>query len=168
MPESRSVSPIVEAIAFGGLTAGVLDGLDAVIFYRLHSGVTFTRLFQHIASGLIGPAARDGGWPMTVLGIVLHFVVATGAAMFYCTAAARIAFLWRRPFLCGAAFGMGLYLFMQFIVIPMSAIAPRRSGMPALELADQLFSHIVFVGMPIALFARRAFARRVTSPPSAG
>jgi hypothetical protein len=46
----------LDTILAGGLIAGVLDGLDAVIFYRWSFGVSPTLLFQHIASGLFGTA----------------------------------------------------------------------------------------------------------------
>lgn len=46
-----SLSP-ARAIAYGGLTVGVLDGLDAVVFFGLR-GVPPLRIFQAIAAGLI-------------------------------------------------------------------------------------------------------------------
>ncbi len=147
----------LEAILLGGLTAGILDGLDATIFYRLYANVSPSRLFQHIASGLLGAKALDYGWATVVLGVILHFTVATGAAAFYCLASRKFPALLRHPWLCGPAFGLGLFLFMQHVVVPLSAAFPKRvGGMPLAELADQLVSHLFFVGLTIAWLAQRA------------
>jgi len=47
------------AILSGGLVVGILDGLDAVIFFGLR-GVRPIRIFQAIASGLLGMNLFDG------------------------------------------------------------------------------------------------------------
>lgn len=148
---------VLQAILLGGLAAGLLDGIDAVVFYRLYAGVPPFRLFQHIASGLLGAKALDGGWYTMILGVVLHFSIATGAAGVYCAASLKFPALLSKPFLCGPAFGFGLYLFMHYLVVPLSAAFPKRGlDMPMPELVDQLFSHMFFVGLSIALLAQRA------------
>jgi hypothetical protein len=147
----------VPTILLGGLIAGLLDGLDAVGFYRAAFGVAPARLFQGIAAGLLGRAASfRGGWRTVVLGIALHFTVAIGAAAFFYAAGLLIPALYRRPWLCGPAFGIGLYLFMQHVVIPLSAIGKRSHPAPLSDVLDQLISHAFFVGLPIALVARRS------------
>jgi hypothetical protein len=138
------------------LIAGVLDGLDAVIFYRAAFSVPPARLFQGIARGLIGVSASTAGWKAVALGIALHFTVALGAAAFFYAASFLIPVLFRRPWIGGPAFGIGLYFFMQHVVIPLSAIPKRTHPAPVIDVVDQLFSHMFFVGLPIALMARRS------------
>src|SRR6266702_597127 len=111
-------SRALAAIGLGGLTAGVLDGMDATIFYGLYAGVTPVRLFQHIASGLIGAKAFDGGWYTVILGIALHFSIATGAAAIYYGVSRMLPILSQKPFLSGPAFGIAVYLFMRYVVVP--------------------------------------------------
>ncbi len=73
-----------DTILLGGLIAGVLDGLDAVVFYGLSFGVTPTLLFQNIAGGLLGRRTFHGGWYTVLLGVACHFSIAIGAAaVFY-------------------------------------------------------------------------------------
>lgn len=147
----------LEAILLGGAVAGVLDGIDAVVFYKVDAGVSPSRLFQHIASGLLGAGSFGAGWTTVGLGVLLHFTVATGAAAVFYAVSLAIPLLRRRPFLCGPVFGIGLFLFMQKVVVPLSAAYPKRTApMAGLELADQLFSHMFFVGLPIALLVRRS------------
>jgi uncharacterized membrane protein YagU involved in acid resistance len=156
----------LDTVLLGGLTAGVLDGMDAVLFYSLVDGVKPTVLFQFIASGLLGMKSFNGGWRTVALGIALHFVVALGAAAFYYAASFQFPAVLRRPFLYGPAFGLGLYFFMQRVVIPLSAVQPRTTGVPLVELLDQLLSHTLFVGLPIALLARTSSQRAARVGPA--
>ena len=145
-----------ETILVGGAIAGVLDGLDAVVYYNLVSGVAPGRLFQFVASGLLGARSFSGGWFTILLGVLLHFTVATGAATVFFLACRAIPALWKQPWLTGPAYGLVVYAVMHYVVVPMSAVAARKSPMSGMELADQLFSHMFFVGLPIALMARRS------------
>jgi hypothetical protein len=145
-----------ETILVGGLIAGVLDGLDAVVYYGWVSGVTPTRLFQHIASGLLGVSAFSGSRATTLLGVACHFTIAIGAAAVFYAGSRVIPFLAQKPWIAGPVFGLCVYLVMHYIVVPSSAVPLRRTPMVGWELADQLFSHMFFVGLPIALIARRS------------
>ncbi len=145
-----------DTILLGGLIAGVLDGLDAVVFYGWSFGVPPTLLFQNIAAGLLGRRSFHGGWYTVLLGIACHFSIAIGAAaVFYC-ASLVIPVLWRRPWIFGPTFGVLVYLFMHYIVVPLSAVPKRTVPVTLFEVVDQLFSHTMFVGLPIALMARRS------------
>jgi hypothetical protein len=145
-----------QTILVGGGIAGLLDGLDAVIFYWLAYAVRPALLFQHIASGLLGPQSfREGGLTVA-LGVALQFFIAIGAATFYYAASLFIRALFRKPWICGPAFGIGLFYFMHHVVIPLSAVQKRTAPMPLIELGDQLLSHAFLVGLPIALMARRS------------
>lgn len=144
------------ALLLGGLTVGVLDALDAVIFFGLRSGVAPARIFRGIASGLLGRAAQQGGWPTVLLGIALHFFIAfTIVATFF--ALSRVSrFLIQHPVISGIAYGLGAYVVMNFGVIPLSAIGPRTAAIPTPVLINGLLIHAFGVGLPAALFARAA------------
>jgi hypothetical protein len=146
----------MQTILAGGGIAGLLDGLDAVFFYGWAYAVPPAAIFQGIASGLLGRQSFRDGWLTVVLGIALQFFIAIGAATFYYAAARFIPALFRKPWVCGPAFGIGLFYFMQRVVIPLSAVHKRTAPMSLLELVDQLLSHAFLVGLPIALTARRS------------
>jgi hypothetical protein len=145
-----------QTILVGGAIAGLLDGLDAVIFYWLAFAVSPAAIFQGIASGLLGQRSFQGGWLTLVLGIALQFFIAIGAAAFYYAATLLIPILLRKPWISGPAFGIGLFFFMQRVVLPLSAVHKRTAPMSLGELVDQLLSHAFLVGLPIALMARRS------------
>lgn len=145
----------LRAISCGGVIAGILDGLDAAIFYKLYFSLSVPLLLQHIASGLLGRQSFHLGWSTVVLGVALHFTIATGAAAVFYSISRAIPALWKDPFVFGPAFGIAVYFVMHYVVIPLSAVTPRTVPVTTLELADQLFSHMFFVGLPIAIVSRR-------------
>jgi uncharacterized membrane protein YagU involved in acid resistance len=113
-------------------------------------------LFQNIASGLIGRQSFHYGWYTVALGIACHFTIALGAAAVFYAVSRAVPTLFRMPFLFGPAFGIAVYLVMHYVVVPLSAMPKRTVRVTHLELADQLFSHMFFVGLPIALMARKS------------
>jgi hypothetical protein len=145
----------VRAILYGGLTVGVLDGLDAIAFFGLRNGIGPLRIFRGIAGGLLGrDAAAAGGLPTAVLGVILHFAIATTIVAVFYLFSRRFPFLIRRPFVWGPIYGVAVYLAMNLVVLPLSAL--RGTGLPQAVpvLLNGLLIHILGVGMPSALFAR--------------
>lgn len=146
----------VQAVLYGGLTVGALDILEAIVFWAFR-GVPPTRVLQGVASGLLGRESFAGGVPTAILGAILHFFIAFMVVKFYFLASERLPTLRRRPLLAGAIYGVGVYLVMYLVVLPLSAARAPTFG--ALNVANGLFAHIVCVGIPAALFARAAGAR---------
>ncbi len=94
-------SSAVRTILLAGLIAGLLDGLDAAIVISRMNRIPAERIFQFIASGLLGRTAFGAGWPAALLGVVCHFVIATAAAAAYYVASRKVPLLLRRPLLSG-------------------------------------------------------------------
>ena len=113
-----------------------------------------TLIFQSVAAGLLGPVAFEGGVPTAALGLALHFFITTLMAAAYFYVASRWSALRRRSLVFGGVYGVFLYGLMNFVVIPLSAASPGASD--ALWIGMSVLAHIVFVGVPIALLARRA------------
>jgi hypothetical protein len=153
-------SDIAGSIALGALAVGVLDGLDAVIVWALR-GVGPARVFQGIAAGLLGPEARSLGAPAALLGVAIHFFIATVVVAVLVLATRARPRLLRRPLVTGALYGVGVWLVMSFAVVPLAFDrAPRLS---AVMVANGLFAHVFLVGLPAVWAARRA-ARVATLP----
>jgi uncharacterized membrane protein YagU involved in acid resistance len=139
------------ALAAGTLVVGTLDLLDAVVFFGLHSGVPPVRIFQSIAAGWLGRAASTGGAVSATLGVATHYFIAFAIVWTYAVASRRIELLVRRPWLSGAVYGVAVYLFMNLVVIPLSAIGPQR--FVAGPVVNGLLIHVFGIGIPSALFA---------------
>jgi hypothetical protein len=139
----------------GGLVAGALDITYACVFWAIKAGVPAQRIFQSVAAGLLGAASFTGGWPTAVLGLALHFFIATTMSVTYYVAARRIPILGGRPVPFGAAYGLLLYVIMNYIVVPLSA-AGHGGAKDPLWVALSIVVHMFLIGVPIALFTRRA------------
>lgn len=152
-PSKVPATDIARAIALGALAVGVLDGLDAIVVWALR-GVGPQRVFQGIAAGLLGPGAFQLGAPAALLGLALHFLIATVVVAAYVLASRALPALLRRPVICGASYGVAVWLVMNFAVIPLAFDrAPRFS---VVMVANGLFAHVFLVGLPAAWAARRA------------
>src|SRR5215216_533109 len=145
----------LDTILYGGLVVGILDGLFALIFYGLILGVKPMRIFQSVASGLLGRASYEGGIQSFLLGILLHFVVASCIAAVYYLASLKLPILIRHAVICGVIYGLMAYLVMNYVVIPLSAIGSRPSP-PLRVFLPAFIAHAFLVGLPVALLARRS------------
>ena len=146
-----------ETILYGGLLVGIFDLLFAFTFYGLILGVPPLRIFQSVAAGVLGrPAAIEGGVRTFLLGILLHFVVASCIATVYYLASRVLPVLIRHAFVSGLIYGMIAYLGMKYIVVPLSAIG-QRGSLPRLPIfLTEIIGHAFLVGLPLALLARRS------------
>ena len=67
----------------GGVVGGLLDIIYACVLWGIVLDVGVLKILQSIASGLLGKAAYDGGAGTAVLGLALHFCIATCMALVY-------------------------------------------------------------------------------------
>jgi hypothetical protein len=141
-------------VVAGGLVAGALDITYAWLFWWLKAGARPSRILQSVAAGLLGRASFEGGAATAALGLALHFFIALSMSVAYYVAASRWPLLRRRAVPCGLAYGVLLYAIMNHVVVPLSA-AGRGSRDP-LWIALTVVVHMVLIGLPIALFTRRA------------
>ena len=130
------------------LTDAVFSSVLVTVFY--HS--TFARLWQGVASVLLGPSALEGGTRTVVIGLVMHF----GVALFWTTiflvlydnwAGLRRVVASRYGLLkVAAVYGPCIWLVMSLIVIPSLTHRPPNINY---RWWVQFFGHIPFVAIPI-------------------
>jgi hypothetical protein len=134
------------AIGVGGLTAGALDLTQACILFGRHIPLV-------IAAGLLGQQALHGGDGTYVLGVCLHFFIASSATAIYYAASRSLGFLTEHPLVCGLFYGIAVELVMSYIVLPLSALHAKGPY----ELHDVILGllvHMVVVGLPISFSVR--------------
>ena len=158
MTSTASTSPtatltLSKAILWGGLVAGVLDAMDGVVAFGV-KGLSPIQVLQYIASGLLGPSSFQGGLTTAALGAVLHFFIAFVVAAVYVVASQWITVLRSQAILFGLLFGATVYFFMNYLVLPLSAVvhSPFSIGL----FVNGVIGHAAFVGLPIALYARHS------------
>ncbi|AUN33047.1 hypothetical protein [Niveispirillum cyanobacteriorum] len=139
-------------IVMAGLAGASIDGIYASIM-GIVRGIGVMRVWQGVASGWIGGAARDGGVTTAALGFATHIGIALIMATVYVLALHRIALLrtWRWP--AAVAYGLALYGAMYLVVLPLRwpGIFPRWDG---LFSVTDIAAH-VGVALAIAAVARQ-------------
>ena len=150
MTESNPFKPIF----WGGLIAGTLDLTGACVASWLRAGVTPERVMQSVASGLLGQASYEGGAKTAALGVVLHYLIATTWTIVFYLASRKLRFLWQQPLVWGLLYGVIVYAFMNFVVLPLSAFPQRTPP----RLSGRIIGLLIImfcIGLPISLIVRR-------------
>jgi hypothetical protein len=152
----RDITDILEAILLATFACGILDA-TAAITQAATLRMKPQRVWQGVASGLLGPRSFERGWRSGSLGLALHFVIACIIATIYVLASQRLPFLLTHPLIAGALYGIAVYIVMNYAVLPLS----RRPKRPFnLKFAfTQLLIHIFVVGWSIALSAHLVLQR---------
>lgn len=145
-----------------GLLTAVIDGLFSSTLSVVFYDSTVARLFQGVASTLLGEGALDGGTPTGLLGVLMHFGVAFGWSAVFLFLVLRLR--WIRDVLASrhgvvkvaSLYGPFIWLVMSLAVIPLLTQRPPAIGT---RWWIQLFGHVPFVGVPIvaSLRTRRGF-----------
>jgi uncharacterized membrane protein YagU involved in acid resistance len=152
-PRPRAFNTIV----YGGLAAGVLDILDAIVFFGIRNGVKPMRILHSVAAGLIGrDRAINGGIKTALLGLFLHFLIAFIMATVFYVLSLAFPILIRQAIAAGMIYGVVCYFVMTYVVLPLSAVTPRIGPIPWEVFLNGVIGHALLVGLPIALAARRS------------
>jgi hypothetical protein len=141
------------AIFWGGLAAGVGDITQAIVAWHFQAGVKPIRIWQSVASGLLGPDAVQGGLKTAMLGGVLHFFIAFTAATVYYVASRKLTFMTTHAVLAGLLYGEAVFVFMYFVVLPLSRAG--KVHYTAATIITGPIGHMFLVGLPIALAVKR-------------
>ena len=142
----------VQAIFWGGLVAGILDAVDGVIAFGTQ-GLNPIQVLQDIGSGALGQSAFQGGLATAALGVAFHFTIAWVAAGVFVLATRRLQILKTHAVPAGLLYGAAVYFFMNYLVLPLSAVAASTFHLGL--FLNGVIGHALFVGLPISFFARR-------------
>jgi len=170
MTSSTSTSSVVGAGAvashagwarwfvIGWLVAATCDICYATGFSYLYRGTPPSRILQSVASGVLGADAYQGGASTAALGLGLHYLNALIITAIFFAAAALVPALVRQPLAIGVAYGLVVYLVMNYVVVPLSRIGPRPTPPTAIWVTGVLV-HMFLIGVPIVMAAARAQRR---------
>ena len=150
---ANKVSPL-PVVLWIGLLAGTLDITENLIFNQLR-GISPRMVFQYIASGLVGRKAFQSGLGSVALGVVLHNAIAlTWTGIFY-LASRRVLIAIRRPIVSGLVYGCVIYLFMNFVVLPLSGVPHTRNAVTLASRVNGVLALLLCIGLPVSLLVRR-------------
>jgi hypothetical protein len=151
-PDSLSRPDLVSRFVRAGVLTGISDGLFASLLNVAAYGSTVSRLWQGVASVLLGREAFNGGTRTVMIGLLMHFGVAFAWSAVFVFLVLRSR--WVRGLLAAphgvikvaALYGPFIWMFMSLVVIP---ILVRRPPTVGVRWWVQLLGHIPFVGIPI-------------------
>lgn len=139
------------AILVGGLSAGLFDILFAMFTWSW-------RVPRVIAAGVLGREfMKSESLAVWSLGLLLHFFITCVAAAIYDAASRRLVFLRQYALVCGLFYGIAIWLVMNLVVVPLSALH-NMGPFQYWPMVQGLLVHMVLVGLPIS-YAVRKFAR---------
>ena len=147
------------------LVIAVVDGVFATLLPVVAYGAPLGRVWQGVASTVLGPSAMQGGVRTMLVGLAMHACVAFAwTAVFFALALASPALRRIVATPSGVAgvslvYGPAIWLVMSFLVIPaLTGRAPTIDG----RWWVQLVAHVPFVALPIVAVIGRGL------PPTAG
>jgi uncharacterized membrane protein YagU involved in acid resistance len=166
MASIYSASGFARGVVVATTVAGTLDILGAFVFDVIAKGTPLGVLrgianaaLPHLHIGTHGlPPMHFNNLQLAGVGLVIHFAIMFLMALVYFLAAAAHRIVNRLALLSGIGYGLILWGVMYWLVLPhffptMFPVDPRTDPK---EVGMELFSHIVLVGIPIALVARKA------------
>jgi uncharacterized membrane protein YagU involved in acid resistance len=142
-----------DTVLYGGLIAGTLDAIDGVVALGV-KGMNPIQVLQYIASGLLGADSFKGGLATAGIGTLLHYFIAFVVALVYYAFSRKLSALHKEAVSWGLAYGAAVYIFMNYFVLPLSAVPKSPFSLPL--FLNGIIGHALFVGLPIALCARRS------------
>jgi hypothetical protein len=141
------------AILWGGLMAGTLDITAACVSTAVQTGRSPQFVLQSVASGLLGADSYKMGLRSAAFGLAVHFLIAYTWCTVYFIASRKLTVLVKRPVICGMAYGVVVWLFMNGVVLPLtfhrSFFSPLRSVIIGASIL------MLCIGLPIALVVSR-------------
>lgn len=147
-------------ILTAGLIVGVLD-ISSAFILAYPKGVGPIGVLQGVAAGLVGREAAITGGPATAgLGLAIHFFIAFVVSSVFYIASRKLIFLRQHAVISGLLYGVVIYCFMYWIVMPLAypIVHPSIS-----RDVTAVCVHMLLIGLPISLIVRR-FSQPRSSP----
>ncbi|HZD41079.1 MAG TPA: hypothetical protein VE131_10185 [Terriglobales bacterium] len=145
---------ILRSIALGGMMVGLLHLIiqDGLVFSLLGQK-PFILVLQYVASGALGNAAFAGGLAIALLGLIIHFLISFVVAGVFILSADRISLLRRNVIFGSILYGVGVFVVLYFVILPLSAAPPVPPK--TMDVIELIIEHVLVIGLPLGLFVRR-------------
>ena len=139
----------------GGLLTGMLHLIIQVgIVFGLLLKSPYISSLQFVASGAMGTASYTGGLATALLGLVLELIMTIIIAGIFIMGADRIPLVRRHVIPGSLLYGFGVFIVMNFIVLPLSA-APALPAPPMWLVIEMILEHVLLIGLPLGILVQR-------------
>jgi len=137
-----------------GLVAGTLDITENIIFNHFR-GVTMKMIFQYIASGLIGMKSFSLGAGSVALGVAIHYAIAMTWTVIFYFLSRKLLILTRRAAISGIVYGGVVYVIMNFVVLPLTAVPHSTKAITLASRVRGVLALLLCIGLTISLLTRK-------------
>lgn len=144
---------MIRKLLLATLLVGGLDLLAAFADYYVATGKSPEGVLKYIASGVFGKPAFTGGNQMLLWGVLFHYGIAFLFTGFFFMLYPRVPFMQKNTVVTGIIYGIFIWLVMNVIVIPLSAVPARPFDMPGAVKGAAIL--IGMMGLPLSLMAKR-------------
>lgn len=152
---AKTARGFLTRIILTGFVVGTLDMLGAMMVYQSAPD----HLFRGIASGAFGSSvAFSGGTVMVFYGALFHYFIAFAWTTFFFLVYPMFPPLWKNKYITGGLYGVFVWIVMNRIVIPLSAITPRPFDLTSAIIGASIL--VVAVGLPIVILAHGYYSRK--------
>lgn len=139
-------------IIAAGILVGTLDIIAACIQFYSNTGMGPAPVLRYIARAAIGPAANSGGNEILAAGLLFHYCIAMGFTLLFFFLYKNVPAFSIQPVLTAILYGIFMWAFMFFIVLPLS-----RVGQPPFHFQKALIAIVILIvciSTPLVLLAR--------------
>ena len=154
VPANRN--SLLRSIALGGLFIFISQlVIQSWLVASVIQQNPFISVLQYMASGATGVSAFEGGTGTALLGVFFHLIVSFVVAAVFVLSANQVPFLRRNVIAGSLLYGIGVYIVMSFIVLPLSA-APPLPAPTVPYIIEAILEHALVVGLPLGLLVQRS------------
>ena len=164
--KTTNTNSVARAILLAGFVAGLLDITAAIISFYINRNTGPARMFQYIASAVLGRDAFSGGVGTAALGLLFHFIIAYIFTIIFFLAYPKLNLYSKNMIVVGFVYGILVWVVMNLVVLPLSNAAVARP-FQAKEVITGVLILMFCIGLPVSILAHRYYARRA-QPPAPG
>lgn len=144
----------IKTILKAALIVGTLDITAACTQVYLRTGKPSVKpVLLFVASGLLGKSAYTNGDIMMLVGLLIHYCVATAFTFFFFLVVAKRPFAKQQRLLTGILYGAFVWVVMNLLVLPLTAAPPLQRTFSSVAIGAGIL--IVCIGIPLAFLANR-------------
>lgn len=141
--------PSSKTIFKAALLVGTLDIIGALTHYYFKTGkAPFKPVLTFVASGLLGKPAFTNGDAMMLVGLVIHYCIATAFTIFFFLTVAKTKFARKQKLLTGILYGAFIWAVMSFLVLPLSNVPKMQKEFWNVTIGMMVL--MVCIGIPLA------------------
>jgi hypothetical protein len=144
--------PSAKTILKAALIVGTLDIIAASTQFYLKTGkAPFKPVLTFVASGLLGKKAFAAGDGIMLLGLLIHYCVATAFTLFFFFTIANARFAHQQKLLTGILYGAFVWVVMNLVVLPFT----QASRLPKdfWSVVTGMLILICCIGIPVAFLS---------------